>query len=173
MLDNNRGYIMEYILSGHVNDNATDLDLANTYTKRNWDVYKKGEATEAKSITERDLVDWYKKYMEVSDPVDLTFDYTTFKKVYKTRYENLIDNYAPYWLASADSSNDIYSVQTGDAGLSDYYFGTYGVRILVTLKSDVQLLKSGVATVSDMDFQSWAGVEAYDRPYTYNVWDIQ
>ena len=164
----NGGYISEYILSGNVNSSATGLSLTDSYTKRNWDVYKTGKVTGANAIIKADLDNWYKKYMEVDNSFNLNNNVSGFQKVYKTRYENLIDNYSYYWLASAFDSYSVYSIGPYGRDVGSNYIFAGGVRVLITLPSNIQLSKSKTVTVNKL-----AADDDHGGPYTYNVWDIK
>ncbi len=60
----NDGYISEYILTGNINESATDLDLESNYIVRDWSMYvnKAYGASSAKALTKSDLDLWYGKY---------------------------------------------------------------------------------------------------------------
>ena len=160
----NGGYISEYILSG---SSARGMDLDTTYTKRDWKDYVNEPAISANAITKKDLDDWYKKYMGDNYGKGVR-DTTTFQSVYNTRYENLIDNYSYYWLASAYNSELVCYVSPGNRFVSGDRNRANGVRVLITLKSDIQLSKSGTVTVNKLKEDTNHG-----GPYTYNVWNIQ
>ncbi len=166
------GYISEYILSGNINDGSSGLDLENSYTKRRWNNYVNTaqHAESANAITKRDLDDWYKKYMEVGDNFDSYLN-NKFQNVYETRYENLIDNYSEYWLATGTGGAcyDVFDVIPSSRQVYSYCDGALGIRVLVTLSSDVQLSKSGEKTVKNIEDDE----NRSEKPYTYNVWDIQ
>ena len=166
----NGGYISEYILSGNENNSASGMNLATTYTKRDWNGYVNGaqHATKANAITKGDLDNWYKKYMKVENANSFTSN--TFQKIYKTRYENLIDNYSYYWLASTATSRYVFRVypNTRTVNRSNGDLAN-GVRVLITLPSDIQLSKSGEKTVENIANDS----NRIGTPYTYNVWDIK
>ncbi len=164
----NYGYISEYILSGNKNNSANEVNF-DTYTKRDWSNYVVAPATGANAITKADLDNWYKKYMEVDSSFDSFDDYNGFRRVYKTRYENLIDNYSYYWLASARSSNSVYSMAPAGRYTSFVRSGAFVVRVLITLSSDIQLSKSSEKTVKNIVGDS----DRSHNSYTYNVWDIK
>ena len=167
--NNKGGYISEYILSGNENSYASSL----SYTKRNWENYVNGtqHADSANPITKKDLDDWYSKYTGINNSD--TFTRGTFQKIYKTRYENLIDNYSFYWLASAANHatfSAVCNVYPSEDGSVFYNWAVpYGIRILVTLPSNTMLTKSGEKTVANIANDS----NRSDKPYTYNVWNIK
>ena len=99
----NYAYISEYILTGNINSsaNASSLGLGTTYKPRDWSMYLSsaykttGTAT---VLTKAKLDAWYTKYMGVADANTYTAD--TFRKIYGTKYESLIDNNSYYWVCS-------------------------------------------------------------------------
>ena len=60
----NDGYISEYILTGNINESATDLNLESNYVIRDWSMYvnKTYGANSARALTKTDLDLWYGKY---------------------------------------------------------------------------------------------------------------
>lgn len=102
----NYGYMSEYVLTGNVNSNATELNLEGNYKKRDWNNYvnQKQHAIEASAFAKNNLDTWYSKY--IGGTSSNTSD---FQKIYKTRYENLIDCYVFYWLASAGTADKCFS----------------------------------------------------------------
>lgn len=102
----NGEYISEYILTGNINSNATSLNLDTKYTKRDWSKYvnKNQKATEATVLTKAKLDNWYSKYMGFTNAN--TWNDATFKSVYTTKYESMIDNYAYHWISSAINGSD-------------------------------------------------------------------
>ncbi len=165
----NRGYINEYILSGRKRDVADYSNCKN----RDWSNYVNAtqHAESANSITKEDLDDWFEKYMGVPEGQDLYYG-DGLDSVYKTRYENLIDNYSYYWLATTLDSvakrGWLYYVSPFEWWVKANYGETYGVRVLVYLDSGVQLSPSGTVTVNKLgDYSKYGG------PYTYNMWNIQ
>ena len=162
----NNGYISEYILTGNVNSSwgVTEETAANTYTKRNWSKYVNTaqKATEATPITKAKLDNWYSKYMGYTNAD--TYTEATFQSVYGKKYESMVDNYSDYWLSSAGSSNivnyvhpDNRAVRNGGSVLA------FGVRLLVSLSSEVKLSEERVGTKT---------VTSRNTDYTYNVWDL-
>ncbi len=170
--ETNSAYISEYILTGNESLKTTypSLGLGTTYKARNWDMYinRDYNATSASILTKAKLDEWYSKYITASAN---TYTNTTFQKIYKTSsdcvrdgmYESLIDNYSYYWLSSAHRSNDVYDVNPSSESVGDSYTHAFGVRILVSLSSNVKLSEEAVGTKT---------VVSRSNEYTYNVWNL-
>ncbi len=171
----NFAYISEYLLTGNVNSraNATNLGLGTTYKARNWNMYVNSNygATSASVLTKAKLDAWYTKYTTNTASVN-TYDNTTFQKIYKTSpdcvnngmYETLIDNYSCYWLSAAYLSHSMSFVRPSSMFIDcDGYNRAYGVRVLVSLSSEVKLSEKAVGTKT---------VESRSNEYTYNVWNL-
>ena len=169
----NSAYISEYILTGNVNSNAnaTNLGLGTTYKARNWNMYVNEDygATGASVLTKAKLDAWYTKYTNTASAD--TYTDATFQKIYKTSsdcvnngmYESLIDNYSFYWLSSASVSNLVTMPHPLGRFVSNSNDNNYGVRVLVSLSSDVKLSDEAVGTKT---------VESRGNEYTYNVWGL-
>lgn len=164
----NGGYVSEYILTGNINENATNLKLNTNYTKRDWNVYvnEKQGAIEATVLTKEKLDDWYSKYMEIVDANTSTS--TTYKTVYGTKYETVVDCYTWQWLGSADS---VYALRAYGGSFTTSVSSTYGyalgLRILITLDSSAKLSaeRAGTKTIIDPRKSS--------NSWTYNVWKLK
>ena len=164
-------YISEYILTGNINSSWSAGSTAEeTYQKRNWDMYvNTSQYGESAGVLTKAMLDaWYTKYTDT--PNADTYTNATFQKIYQepyTKYQNMIENYSYYWLSSALSSNYVYSVSPNYRYL-DIYYVAYGVRAIVSLKSNVQFTatKAGTKTVTG----GWT--TQYGGDQTYNVWDI-
>ena len=159
-------YIAEYIFTGNVNSsaNASKLGLGTTYTKRDFSMYEQGIGTNARTITRAMLDDWYTKYMEIENADTHTKD--TFRTIYGTKYESLIDNYAHYWLSTALEGYkwDLSCVNPSWREAASRSMSTndyYGIRILVDIPASVICTLEGTKTITSRDVD-----------YTYNVWDI-
>lgn len=103
------GYKSEYVLTGNINSNWTSSEAAN-YTIRNWEHYVKSNqfATTASVLTKDHLDLWYSKYIGGSN----TATVSTLQKIYdsgKQQYQNVVDNYSYYWLATPHSKNSLYN----------------------------------------------------------------
>lgn len=153
-------------MSGHINDNATDINLGETYTKRNWDNYvnKNQKAISAEALTKSKLKDWYTKYMERSE--DLYDNAEAFQSVYGTKYETIVDNYSYYWLCSARESS-MYYVDPYRRCVGSSNGNASGVRAIVTLSSEVKLSKTSVGTKTITDPRDET------KSWTYNIWNIE
>ena len=92
----------------------------------------------------------------------------TFQSVYTTKYESMIDNYAYYWISSAGYSNGVYYMIPSRRYVSNSNNGgAFGVRVLVTLSSDVKFSSEKVGTKTLTDPRT------ANNSWTYNVWDIK
>ena len=151
----NYAYISEYILSGNTNSSApSDLELGSTYTVRNWSMYENssyGSGITATALTKTKYDAWLSKYAGGST-----------SKIQGNSYESLIDNYSFYWLASAYSSNYLYSWNPSNRCVSNNYTA-FGVRVLVSLPS-------GISTSEPVGTKT---VTSRGADYTYNVWNIK
>ena len=92
-----------------------------------------------------------------------TYTDATFRSVYGKKYESMVDNYSYYWLSSAHYSNYVYCVYPDNRYVSDINRGAGGVRLLVSLSSEVKLSEERVGTKT---------VTSRNTDYTYNVWDL-
>lgn len=169
----NSAYISEYILTGNVNGSAdaSSLGLGSTYKARSWDMYVNEEdygAASATVLTKAKLDAWYSKYIT---PGADTWTEATFQKIYKTStdcvnngmYESLIDNYSYYWLSSARISYSVFDVGSYGRFVGDDYNRAFGVRVLVSLSSEVKLSEEATDTKT---------VVSRSNEYTYNVWNL-
>ena len=107
--ETNRSNYSEYILTGNINSKGTSFNIPDSYTKRDWSVYVNNKANSATVLTKNTLDNWYSKYMGVANANVL--NYGTFRKIYGTNKESLIDNYSNYWLASAYNNTSLYYVR--------------------------------------------------------------
>ena len=169
----NSAYISEYILTGNVNGSAdvSSLGLGSTYKARSWEMYVNEEDYDAASatvLTKAKLDAWYSKYITLGAD---TWTDATFQKIYKTStncvnngmYESLIDNYSYYWLSSAYNSYSVYNVYPGTMHVRYDYNDALGIRVLVSLSSEVKLSEEATDTKT---------VVSRSNEYTYNVWNL-
>ena len=159
----NYPYYSEYILTENINSKATSLNIPDSYTKRDWSVYVNNKANSATVLTKNTLDNWYSKYMGVANAS--VYDDATFRKIYGTNKESLIDNYSYYWLASANSSDCVYNVNPTSYRrvFSNYGDLGFGVRVLVSLKSNIQLTET----------KNTKTVTSRNVDYTYNIWGLK
>ena len=169
----NYGYISEYILTGNINSSwSNGATEAENYQKRNWDMYvNTNQYGESAGVLTKAMLDaWYTKYTDT--PNASTSIRSTFQKIYQepyTKYQNMIENYSSYWLSSASNGgNGVYCVGPGSRCVSYSYRRAFGVRAVVSLKSNVQFTatKAGTKTVTGGNTTEYGGDQ------TYNVWDI-
>ena len=168
----NYAYISEYILTGNVNTNASEstLGLGTTYLPRDWSMYVNDKATSATALTKARLDEWYTKYINKANAN--TYLDATFQKIYKTdekcvnngMYESLIDNYSSYWLSSARNSSCVCTVAPSDRRLGYGFTCALGVRVLVSLSSDIQISEKSVGTKT---------ITSRSNDYNYNIWNIE
>lgn len=170
----NSAYISEYILTGNINtaisSRASSLGLGTTYLPRDWSMYVNDKATSATALMKVRLDAWYTKY--TNTPSADTWTEANFQKIYKTdancvnngMYESLIDNYSLYWLSSAYSKYGVYAVNPDFRSAYDYNTYAFGVRVLVSLSSDIELSKESVGTKT---------ITSRGNDYNYNIWNIE
>ena len=160
----NYGYISEYILSGNTNSSApSDLELGSKYTARDWSMYVNasyGSGITATALTKTRLDQWYNKNYNLTSAD--TYNNSTFRKIYGTNNESLIDNYSYYWLASAASGNSVCYVTPNYRSVYGGDNHVFGVRVLVSLPS-------GISTSEPVGTKT---VTSRGANYTYNVWNI-
>ena len=169
--ETNAAYASEYILTGNVNSGWSSSDASN-YQKRNWSVYvnKNQNAVSAAPLTKSRLDNWYSKYIGITNAdtsVDATFQKIYFQEEY-IKYQNIIDNYSYYWLGEPNTSTDMKHVDAGQSHITNNTKYTLGVRMLVTLSSDVLFTprRIGTKTLSSQKMENNGGKQ------TYNCWEI-
>ena len=168
----NSGYINEYILTGNVNSSWSGAETS-LYQKRNWNNYVNAEqkAINATVLTKSKVDRWYSKYTDAGSNANIWTD-STFRKIYSEpyiKYQSIIDNYSYYWLCEASTSDSGYSIQTSSRFVSNTSsYNGIGVRILVTLSSDVLFMENKVDTKT----LSGANMTTYGGDQTYNCWAI-
>ena len=161
----NYGYISEYILSGNTNSSApSELELGSKYIARDWSMYVNstyGSRITATALTKTRLDQWYNKNYNLTSAD--TYNDDTFRKIYGTNNESLIDNYSYYWLASALYSSSVYFVDPSNKYVNNSHNNNaFGVRVLVSLPS-------GISTSEPVGTKT---VTSRGADYTYNVWNI-
>lgn len=164
----NYAYISEYILTGNINTEAESLELGlgSTYVAKDWSMYKNTSlyATNARAMQKSDLDTWYGKYInsDITDSWNIdSFPLNTDNKLIGT-----IENGFYYWLSSASrSSAGMYYGARYDGYDGRYvrrdYDGdiAFGVRVLVTLTSDVRFNETPKKVEQD--------------GFSYNKWIIE
>ena len=162
------GSVSAYILTGVPDSIITDTEIAKTQA-RDYSMYinKEQYAISATSLTKKEMDLWYNKYMNMEN-ADI-WQKDTFRTVYGTKYESLIDNYTHYWFATTyeyayPGSYLYYFSAAGSGGLWRNGGLSLGIRILITLPSNVEIEKSTeTKTISTREGED----------FTYNVWDIK
>ena len=168
----NYAYISEYILTGNINSSwSNGTEEAENYQKRNWDMYvNTSQYGESAGVLTKAMLDaWYTKYTDT--PNADTYTNATFQKIYQdpyTKYQNMIENYSDYWLSSAYNSYLVCSVRPIGRYVSYINTYAYGLRAVVSLKSNVQF----TATKARTKTVTGGNTSKYGGNQTYNVWDI-
>ena len=123
----------------------------------------------AKVLTKAMLDEWYTKYTD--SPNANTYTQETFQKIYKEpyiKYQNMIENYSIYLLPNAYTDYFSYGITSRLRKLTySSYQEAFGVRLVVTLSSDVRITKKTTKTVTSRN------MDAYGGDQTYNVWNIK
>ena len=168
-------YITEYILTGNVNSSwSNGTTQAQNYQKRDWSNYinTAQKAESATVLTKSRLDEWYTRYTDT--PNANVYTDATFRKIYEDsayhKYQNMVDNYSYYWLSAAANPGNLYSVISGNRSVSNITSsGAFGVRVLVSLSSEVKFTAESVGTKTVTG--GWT--TTYGGDQTYNVWDIK
>ena len=139
-------------------------------------VNKGQKATSATVLTEDKLQSWYNKYIGVSD----IYDPYNFQAIYQDsylKYANMIDYGAFYWVLGTSGRSDYNGtfkfvnnqsmLEAGD--YTPYNKDPYGLRILITLSSDVKITKEKVGTKTLTE----GNMTTHGGDQTYNVWNIK
>lgn len=164
------GSVSAYILTGIPDSYLTDDEKVVYQTKiRDYSMYlnKEQYAISATALTKKEIDLWYNKYMNIEN-ADI-WQSNTFRKVYGTKYESLIDNYTHYWLATTyeyayPGAYLYYFSAAGSGGLWRNGGLSLGIRILITLPANVEIEKSTeTKTVSTREKED----------FSYNVWNIK
>ena len=99
-------------------------------------------------LTGQEVVEWYNKQFNTNYTLidnnysDSTFYWETFTTAEPI---SVLENGSYFWLASLFDTNHLYGIGPDSRRVSNYYNGARGVRVLVSLESDVQV-KEGTAT---------------------------
>lgn len=183
-----------YVLSGKKSlDCLRDMEyeyfnnIMEKYTTRKWENYinrnQKGES--ANVLFEISLEDWIRKHTG-ENPLVMPLDPESWMEMgLNQKYLNLIDNFSFYWFGDFSvwfvrdtttmdnyDSTDMYLWNPSDEEIQwcTIYncMEVRGVRVLVTLSSDVQFkaTKTGTKTLTGGNMNEFGGDQ------TYNVWDI-
>ena len=168
-------YQAEYVLSGAVNSKwSSGSTNKSKYTIRNWNAYvnRNQYATSATTLTKTKLDSWYAKYITGGSTANTATD-SVFQRIYtdssKYRYQNIIDNYSYYWVATGATANNLYNlgpkgrVLSQTSGSSAYA----GIRVLVNLTNPTfNATRSGTTTLSGGNMTNYGGSK------TYNKWEF-
>ena len=170
--DYDYGYMSEYILTGNVNTSWNRPDPSIYYQKRNWSNYVNvgQKAISATVLTKSELDRWYSKYTDAGSSANTRTD-ATFQKIYSEpyiKYQSIIDNYSYYWLSAAFNSRYVYDFNLKDRNVDCFSISAFGVRVLVSLSSDVLFnsQKTGTKTLTGGNMDTYGGAQ------TYNCWAI-
>ena len=117
----------------------------NILRNRDWSMYENqyAKSGSAEVLTKEEFDRWYKKYID--SRVDDTWDVSTFPAVSTQPLITLAENGSYFWLASPYSTDGLYCVLPYFRNVYYSRNSAFGVRVLVSLKSDVQV-KEGTAT---------------------------
>ena len=165
----NDAFGSEYVLSGVINSSWTSY-TPGTYQKRDWSPYVNTaqKALSARALRKTDLDNWYSKYIISSAD---TYDWEIYRKIYLgpyIKYQNLIDNNAYFWLGEALWDRGLYGTWPNSRILGDAESdAAFGIRVLITLSTDVALEKVGTRTITGGNMVTYGG------PQTYNIWNIK
>ena len=129
-----------YHASGENAQASTDI-LRN----RDWSMYENeyAKSGSAEVLTKEEFDRWYKKYIDSS--VDDTWDVSTFPAASTQPLITLAENGSYFWLASPYDADYLYIVYPSSRFVDNINNRAIGVRVLVSLESDVQV-KEGTAT---------------------------
>ena len=135
------GHPETYYHGGSGNAQASTDILRN----RDWSMYENeyAKSGSAEVLTKEEFDRWYKKYIDSS--VDDTWDVSTFPTASAQPLITLAENGSYFWLASPYDTYLLYYVYPNDRYVGNDHNRAYGVRVLVSLESDVQV-KEGTAT---------------------------
>lgn len=162
------GLLTEFYLTGSqhsrnmLGGNAPSVSLI-----RDWSMYSNEAmgAIESKVLTEPILNEWYSKYVKANANVR---DETTFRAIYGSKFESLIDNYSSYFLAYPYSNSDqTMMVFSSYERVTTTYSSAGGIRVLVTLSPKVKLSETSTETKTIQDPRN------SENSWTYNVWNLQ
>ena len=142
-------------------------------------------------LTLEELNSWYAKNI-IKDSVQNTdvLDANTFQKIYNIKpyrqYESVIDNYSDYWFGNVSSfgssrypnGHTLYQLRGGSKeywskdkevyGSSEGYTRyLYGLRMLITLKPNVETQMSGDKNREIIDSRD------SNTTWKYNTWSIK
>ena len=163
------GIASEYILTGDV-DSEWNVNVAEKYNARDWSMYinKNQKAVSAKPLTFSEMNGWYRKYIDSNSNIWYP---ASVQKVYEEpylKYQNVIDNASCYYLATNYRDNEIFGFFPNVRIVRYNSDIARGIRMLVTLSSDVLLSseKTGTKTLTGGNMDSYGGNQ------TYNCWDI-
>ena len=125
---------------------------------RDWSMYKNGHeyVKEARAMKKSDLDEWYNKYID--DNITDSYNIDSFPANDTDKLISVVENGMYYWLCSAHDAIDVCCVSVSRRCVSCADAVAHGVRVLVTLNSEVKYDK---ATES----------EKHDG-FTYNKWNI-
>ena len=165
----NSGYVSEYILTGNVDSSWSGADESE-YQKRNWSDYVNSgqKAISATVLTKSRIDSWYSKYITAGADTD---NETTFQKIYSEpyiKYQSIIDNYSFYWNSDGYGATLAFFKPDSRSFLKSPQLPTKGVRVLVSLSSDVLFnsQKTGTKTLTGGNMDTYGGEQ------TYNCWAI-
>ena len=157
----NVSYISEYILTGNKNSSISD-EILEAYTPRDWTMYENTSLDSTASVLTKEKLDsWYTKY--ITEKIADIYQNDTFKKIYNTKSESLIDNYSYYWLLSAYKNTSLYYVTPNIKRVDVSDNNAFGVRVLISLPSNIRLTSEESETKT---------VVSRGNTENYGIWNL-
>lgn len=159
----NASYISEYILTGSKNGDTLDIDFT-AYTPRDWTMYENTNIGSTAGVLTKEKLDcWYAKYITKTTATDI-YTNETFRKIYNTKYEGLIDNYSYYWLSTAYYNGNLHYVDPNYMYVSGGNSSALGIRVLISLPSNIKIKSAGS--------EKKTVISRENNTQRYNVWDL-
>ena len=127
----------------YYHDHGYGNESENILRNRNWSMYENeyAKSGSAKTLTKEELDRWYKKYIDSN--VDDTYNLDKFPTSSEKTLIKLVETGSHFWLASVYDPDRLYYVNPYSHRVT--YSGSwgrgyaYGIRVLVTLKSDIHV----------------------------------
>lgn len=128
-------YNTEKILTGAT---TGTIDTSKPSTPRVWADYVNATkyANSARAMKESDLDIWYGKYIDSS--ISGTWDIDSFPLNADNKLISIVENGYYYWLPTASTWDQVSRVDYDRRRVYDVFNGSYGVRLLVSLTSEVK-----------------------------------
>lgn len=136
------------ISAGHpetyYHDSGESTASINILRNRDCSMYENQYAKEdsAHILTGQEAARWYNKQFGTNYIIvdNGTTSSTFYTKTFTTDYPiDVLENGSYYWLASPYSTNNLFYVSPQERRVNSYNYGATGIRVLVSLKSGVQV----------------------------------